>query len=128
MLDAVNARDIWQRMCRDLVTVTFGSRAAANVADAPAWSSYTLRADRKFLTQSLSGMGGVVLPERGRVWQMWAALMEDATAVAPASLPVPDPKENDRITDPDGVKWIVRRVEVKLFGNCFTLTCEREVA
>ncbi len=121
-MDAASTRNVWQRMAPAPTDAVLHSRTAA--PGTPAYSSYTIRAKKYKPSQSLDGE----TPVRSRKWQLWRQLLDDATAVSPATLPCPAPKINDRITDSDTSEvWVIKSIEELLFGNCWNCQCVQEV-
>ena len=125
-MDASTVRDLWQRLPPDPEAVTFSARAGDD-GDGPAtFSSYTLSAKGMRPKARQVAVGGSLVVRRTRHWQMWLPLMEQAAAVAPASLPCPSPNPGDRITDADGGVWNIDSVDERIFGVCWLCEATKE--
>lgn len=107
--------------------VTFRSRQSGS--NQAVFSSYTLAtAKRKKLSKSdVELLGGVQAAQGWLRWQLWQEWLDAAVAIVPATLPPPAPKVGDVVEDAAGVGYVVKDVEIKLFGEVFSLLCLKKV-
>ena len=127
MINKHRIRNAWRRLQPGRETVTLKIRQAGE--DQGTFLSYTLpRARLKPLTRAeVSLYGGVLAAHRYRKISIWQESLDNATAVAPASLPCPVPKVGDVVTGADGTNWVIFEVTSKLLLQIHECVCEQEV-
>lgn len=125
MLDAQQLYSRWRDVVPNLETVTLKARQAG--ASQGSFDSYTLTAHQEPLTTQDMQLLGITVSEDYQWWEIWQEWIDTATALSPAELPCPAPKESDVIVGEDGAGWVIQKTIRKLMGNVFKCLCLRKL-
>ncbi len=108
-----------------LKPITYRSRVPANQAT---FLGYTVfRALKRDLTFDERMAHQDLLGKAAWAWEIWAEALENAVAIAPATLPVPNPKAGDEIVDGAGVTYVVRERSYTMYPDPLVLVCVQTV-
>lgn len=127
MLDAERLRQARERISPDPQLGTYGVRSRVAGQSSDTFAEYSLNPiyDSPMTKEDIAAVGGALAARRYIVWQVWLEIMEQATVIGSATLPMPEPKVDDRIVDESGRTWIVQKVTRKMMGEVFNLLCKR---